>query len=223
MRISEKATNELGAVTFLDVLGWKGIWQQDITAIDTLHGLIRETIEYAALISGEYSKANEFRGKKEITKVISISDTIAMFTTGSVKNTIEIHARVCSWLLGYALKQRIPLRGAISYGEYMTIDNIMLGYAVDEAASWYESTDWIGVILSPSAAMRVKNEDLRSIREYEQIPFKNNIEYMSKCVDWYFGDIEELYEIVYIKGPQTPEVAPKYLNTLHFLEPKAYE
>ena len=216
----DKTTNELGAVTFLDVLGWKGIWQQDVSALDTLHGLIRETINRANDISNDYADINEFRGKQTITNVISISDTIAMFTAGSAKNAIEIHTQICAWLLGYALKQRIPLRGAISYGQYMRKDNIMLGYAVDEAASWHESTNWIGVILTPSADIRIKNNELKAITEYNQIPFKNSVKHLCKCVDWSFDDIDELQEIIYSKGPHSPEIAPKYLNTLAFLERK---
>jgi hypothetical protein len=216
----DQSISERGAVTFLDVLGWKGIWQQDASALDALHGLIRETIRFASELSNEYTAMVEFRGKKDITKIISISDTIAIFTTGSAKYTIEIHSRICAWMLEYAIKQRIPLRGAISYGEYMTKDNIMLGYAVDEAAGWYESTNWVGVILSPSAAMRVRNEDLMAVTTYDHIPFKNNIKYLNKCVDWNFDDLKELYEIIYSKGPHSPEIAPKYLNTLHFLETK---
>ena len=216
-RISKK-TSEHGAVTFLDVLGWKGIWQQEASALDTLHGLVQETITKADEISAEYSNVNEFRGKKDITKVISISDTIAMFTTGPAKPTIEIHARVCAWLLEYALKQKIPMRGAISYGEYMVKDNIMLGYAVDEAASWHESTNWIGVVLSPTAEMRTRKENISAVTIYAKIPYKNRIERLSKCVDWSYQNDDELYDIIYSKGPHSPEIAPKYLNTLQFLE-----
>lgn len=72
----------------------------------------------------------------------------------------------------YALEQELPLRGAISYGQYSIKDNIMLGYVVDEAASWHESTDWIGVILTPSAQMITRDKELKSITTYDKIPFK---------------------------------------------------
>lgn len=216
MKSEQSRARQTGAVTFLDVLGWKGIWQQNSSAIETLRGLVQETMNKAITISNEYSEQPEFRGKKEITNVLSISDTIAVFTEGSPTNTIEIHTKICSWLLGHALNQEIPIRGAISYGEYIVQDNIMLGYAVDEAASWHESTDWIGVILTPSAQMKIDN-DIALVTEYNKIPFKQSEKNLIKCVDWQFPEQERLMEVITAKGPLTPDIAPKYLNTLAFL------
>ncbi|MDR1019791.1 MAG: hypothetical protein LBL73_03450 [Synergistaceae bacterium] len=222
-KMPDRTETERGAVTFLDVLGWRGIWQRNPTAIETLHGLVQETEKQANLISKNYVDVpgENFRGKDQITKVLSISDTIAMFTTGSPKTAIEIQARICSWLLEYALKQEIPIRGALSYGEYMVKNNIMLGYAVDEAASWHEVTNWIGVVLTPSAQMKIKNEKLQAITMYHQIPFKTREQNLITCVDWMFEDLPELYKIITNKGPHTPEIAPKYLNTLAFLDRKS--
>ena len=208
---------ELGAVTFLDVLGWKGIWQQNDTAIEALYSLIKSTVVEAAIISQEYENIKEFRGKSEITKVLSISDTIAFFTSGPSDKAVEIQAKVCSLLLPYALEQELPLRGAISYGEYTIKDNIMLGYAVDEAASWHEFTDWIGVVLSPSAQMKVNDKAIQKITSYEKIPYKRNEKNLNLCVDWKFSDRDRLDQVISRKGPHTPEIAPKYLNTLAFL------
>lgn len=89
---------DMGAVTFLDVLGWKGIWQQNEIAIETLYALIQMTSEEVKKISLEYSEVKEFRGKSEITKVLSISDTIALFTSGPSKIAVEIQAKICSIL-----------------------------------------------------------------------------------------------------------------------------
>lgn len=210
---------EKGAATFLDVLGWKGIWQQDTDAIRVLHQIIEETEKAANAISSEYldDRVN-YRGKSVTTSVLSISDTIALFTQGSPKTAIEIHAKISAWLLPYALERKIPLRGAISYGEYIVQDNIMLGYAVDEAASWHESTDWIGVILSPSAQMKMSGNEIRATTTYAHIPFKKTERNLHTCVDWTYGDRAKLDEIITQKGPHTPEIAPKYLNTLAFLD-----
>ena len=216
--VTEKINTERGSVCFIDVLGWKGIWQQNTTAIDTLHSLVEMTKEKAEEISQEYADEKEFRGKSEITKVLSISDTIALFTSGATEKAIEVQARICAWLLEYALKQEIPLRGAICYGEYSVKDNIMLGYAVDEAASWHETTDWIGVILTPSACFKVNEQHINSICAYQAIPFKKAEKNLTLCVDWSFSSMDELMRIIIKKGPHIPEIAPKYLNTLAFLK-----
>lgn len=53
-----------------------------------------------------------------------------------------------------SLLQGIPVRGATCYGPLSTNGNIMVGPAIDEVASWYESADWIGVFQTPSAFLR---------------------------------------------------------------------
>jgi len=209
---------EFGAVTFLDVLGWKGIWQENKMAIESLHSLIVKTREKAELITNEYTDETELRGKENITSVLSISDTIAIFTSASAEIAIEIHARICSWLLEYAISQSIPLRGAISFGEYSIKDNIMLGFAVDEAASWHETTDWIGVVITPSAKFHIGALELIDVVQYENIPFKRAVKNLELCVDWKYEDQDGLLKIIQMKGPHIPEIAPKYLNTLAFLD-----
>lgn len=226
MEIKNEINLKKGAATFLDVLGWKGIWIENRQAINILHSLVQETIKKAKSITFEYMENDKLRGNDNLrgrdnfggidTNVLSISDTIALFTSGPAEIAIEIHAKICSWLLEYAFKQKIPLRGAISYGEYSIKENIMLGYAVDEAASWHEKTDWIGVILTPSAKFAVGTNKLQSITTYDQIPFKSSIKNLNLCVDWSYQDKADLFKIIQSKGPHTPEIAPKYLNTLSY-------
>lgn len=209
--------NEKGAATFLDVLGWKGIWERNPSAIVQLQSFVKQMQKMAQEISGKYMESPDLRGKTTPTEVISISDTVAIFTAASPQIAISIHAELCSWALSYALEQELPLRGAISYGEYSIADNIMLGYAVDEAASWHETTDWIGVILTPSAKMVLKNELPEFVTTYENIPFKKSMKTLNLCVKWNFDDEKKLYDIIQKKGPHVPDIAPKYLNTLQFL------
>ena len=170
-----KITRGEGAVTFLDVLGWKGIWERNQSAISKLQNFVYEMQEKAQEITNKYMDDISLRGKSKPTEVLSISDTIAIFTSASPKIAIAIHAELCSWALVYSLEQELPLRGAISYGEYSIADNIMLGYAVDESASWHETTDWIGVILTPSAKMYLRGELPEFIVEYSSIPFKKSM------------------------------------------------
>ena len=217
--MNEQSTkSEQGAVTFLDVLGWKGIWERNKHAINSLQNLVYEMQKKAEEISNKYIDEPSLRGKTDPTEVLSISDTIAIFTSASPSVAIGIHAELCSWALAYSLEQELPLRGAISYGEYSKANNIMLGYAVDEAASWHETTDWMGVILTPSAQMCLRSELPECIIQYGNIPFKKSMKTLNLCVKWTFDVDEKLYRIIQKKGPHIPEIAPKYLNTLEFLQ-----
>lgn len=224
-----------GVVTFLDVLGWKGIWKEDQLAIANLMELINKTKKKSQMIIRKlrknenlYVKLHE-RGKKDVfllrekinVEVLSISDTIILTTeSDDINKAIEIHAEICSWLLVEAMKVNLPLRGAISCGNYDNQDHIVIGPAVDEAASWHESTDWIGVILTPSAKFSLHNNISTYITKYESIPFKKSIKGLDLCVDWKYGDKtdNDIYSKFINKAPHMQEVAPKYLNTLLFLE-----
>ena len=220
----QKNPSKTGAVTFLDVLGWKGMWLLHENPIPALLKVVERTREEATKISKQYAETKEFRGIENITEVISISDTIAIFSEGETELTIELQAKICSWLLEHALsEEKIPLRGAISYGSYSKLDNVMQGRAVDEAASWYEFVDWIGVVLTPSAHLKIsqKKSITECITHYEKIPFKKSVPNLNTCVDWNFNaKMKKLEEIVVEMGVLTPEIAPKYLNTLAFLNRK---
>lgn len=225
MRLSNKKASatkvDKGIVTFLDVLGWKGLWQSNREAVEQLKQLVEETRNKADKIVSKYNKQENAKSvlHKDIKiKVLSISDTIVFLTEVESIEAIKCHAQLCAWLLEYALSKGFPLRGAISYGEFNESMNIMLGPAIDEAAAWHESTDWIGVILTPSAQMYIRDkENIAYVTDYEHIPFKKGIKTLHKCVDWDFENKEILYDIFLDKGPHMPEVAPKYLNTLEFL------
>lgn len=219
-RINDVIVEE-GAVTFLDVLGWKGIWERNQSAINSLSAFVIEMQKKAEEITEKYSEDISLRGKSNATKVLSISDTIAVFTSASPKISIKIHSELCSWAIPAALKNELPLRGAISYGEYSISNNIMLGYAVDESASWHETTDWIGVILTPSAKILLENNENNEseyIVKYDNIPFKKKMPTLNLCVKWKYEDKTSLYSIIKKKGPHVPEIAPKYLNTLNYLD-----
>lgn len=211
-----------GIVTFLDVLGWKGLWQSNRDAVDHLRRLVRDTRKKAIEIVKAYNekeRAKDVRYKDTKIKVLSISDTIVFLTDTESITALSFHAQLCSWILEYALSKKLPLRGAISYGEFTESENIMLGPAIDEAAAWHESTDWIGVILTPSAKMYVRDEKIPYIIDnYDNIPFKKANKTLKHCVDWSFRIEYALYDNFLEKGPHMPEVAPKYLNTLEFLK-----
>lgn len=226
-----------GAVTFLDVLGWKGIWRDSqargeqnaldklsmlIDAIDNKAKAIAKTKDNPEFITKEPKEKND-RGKTFEVKTLSISDTIVILTPGPAAEVIDIHCEVCSWALNKALNMGLPLRGAISYGVYDNKNNIMIGPAVDEAASWHESTDWIGVVLTPSVVYELKNKKPQNVKKYDRIPYKSSAKGPDWCVKWNYKDdkglnkTNDIYALFSTKSPHMQDVAPKYLNTLEFL------
>ncbi|MEN6623085.1 MAG: hypothetical protein ABFD50_16250, partial [Smithella sp.] len=142
-----------GAVTFMDVLGWKGIWERRDDAGDILTKLIEELRQQSfELIAKEPER---YAGLS--VEIKSISDTIAMFSIGKAQSVLDLHGQVNQLAICRSIAEEIPLRGATCYGRFTTKGNIMIGPAVDEAASWYEAADWICVILTPFALFNCKD------------------------------------------------------------------
>jgi hypothetical protein len=207
-----------GVITLLDILGWKGVYSRKEDPISSLMRLTNDII----------SQSETHRGKVNgNTEVISISDTIAIYTPCSeneVSEAIDIHRALCQWIIPKSIGEGIPVRGAISYGEIKVKKNTFVGRAVDEAASWYEQADWIGVHLTPSAEFIT---DIKDDRE-KWIKFlpkcKTPLDRKLYCVNWTANWKDKQQETEDIKkkfcnlGPITPEIVSKLANTLKFIE-----
>ncbi len=206
-----------GVVTFLDVLGWKGVYNriQNATVVlsDLVDGLRKQGVKHRGKVQGEVD-------------VKSISDTIAIFTkcrASEASKAIDIHGVLAHHAIRQSISKEIPLRGAISYGDFDIQQNIFVGKAVDEAASWHEHADWIGVHLTPSAEYVFVEEEGSSLWVRYSPPNKLPLHWSPHCVNWtYKWDDREL-EIGRVKdifrrlGPIVPEIAVKLNNTLNFI------
>lgn len=254
MSADDKFSLKWGVVTFLDFLGWKGIWINDYKNQLQPNGTSsRTSLESLAVLINEAKKAcKEFDPS---CKFISISDTIALFSPSpslskeddEVANyeMLKLHSKICSKMLDMFALKGFALRGAITIGKYAHHKNILVGPGVDECASWYEQTDWLGVIFAPSAQfiideqynkskqkqrrriLRRRNQpsklwsDSKIIR-YNDIPVKGSAHKIQYCVDW--GNDPEILNAPLQKTISlSREIAIKYINTnkyLYNLQPK---
>lgn len=213
-----------GVVTFLDVLGWKGVYDRKNDAINSLRRLV-EGLELRV----EKCSRGLIVGNVEVK---SISDTIALFTfctESEISKAIEVHGRLCKWVIPESIRSEIPVRGATSYGTFEIHGNIFVGKAVDEAASWHEYADWIGVHLTPSAEfVYTPSEKATAWKRYSP-PNKNRLSWDTHCVDWTASWNNHAEEIKDIKnkfrnlGPIVPEIAAKFTNTLKFISTRNQE
>lgn len=211
---------QTGAITFLDFLGWKGLWQKDNTApLEGVSRLIDKNKEKLNEITKDYIAHDD--NIERVSELISISDTIAIFTPQILgiceKDLISIHSNTVRYILETSCKEGYAIRGAISYGEYSIKDNIMIGPGIDECASWHEKCDWIGVHLTPSAQFIIDDCNLPSnIKSYDNIPIKHGIPKVKYCVNWKIT--KEDFESLRKKSKAIlPEIAAKYMNTYDFL------
>lgn len=211
---NDKNIYRVGMVTFLDVLGWKGIYKNDNNAVEKLASIIKK-IEGVSKNDVPKHVLN-FDGCNKIKiEILSISDTIVImsyfdnYTEGReltlpkyILTSLYIHSKICGEAIREGLKNNIYLRGATSLGKFEKKDNILLGEAIDEAADWHEQTDWIGVILSPKALMYYKlpkdclnelqkfydypdvYEELNCWTEYNKLPLKDRKINLNICLNW---------------------------------------
>ena len=113
--------NIRGVITFLDVLGWKGVYNRQPNAIVSL----------TTLIDGLRNQAGLKRARVEAdTQIKSVSDTIAMLTPCTdteILNAIGIHGELCAWVIPESIYAEIPVRGATAFGEFKMEESIFVG------------------------------------------------------------------------------------------------
>lgn len=226
-RIPPPLPSRLGVITYLDILGWKGISLRDDNPLPRFNRIINVIKERIRGL-----------GTDSQDRVIGLSDTVAVFTPldadrlradrqAEIHRVIEGHGAACGIAVWLSIEQQIPLRGATSVGDYQ-IDqdgNTFVGRGVDEVASWYEQGDWIGVHLTPSALFSVDLTRLRYWKPYIP-PLKAKLNGETGCVDWtelwFEGKTREegmrmLHDAFIKLGPIFPEFAGKFINTLAFV------
>lgn len=219
-----KPTTLSGVVTFLDVLGWKGIWQRKQNPIHDLEQLVKSISRKSQLLSRGIKISDEKIVSPE-TKVMIISDTIVIFTESTSKyatDTIDLHGRLCVEAIPVSITKGIPLRGATSFGEVIISSNnsIYAGKAIDEAAAWHELADWIGVFMTPTANFVYEPSETGAWIQY-QPPLKGEKKLDTYTVNWNKEKSEEDIKIIKQSfcdlAPITPEIESKFSNTIEYL------
>jgi len=142
-----------GYVMMFDVLGFKEFVskRKDVDFFEIWSQIRKSLIEKKVELEEQSSLLD--------IDVLCLSDTLIVCM--SFKNKTKLDPRLLLGLLPklidtffhFRFMEGIFFRGAISFGEYRCdmLNNIAMGNAIDEAYEWHELTDWIGVILSPSA------------------------------------------------------------------------
>ena len=90
------------------------------------------------------------------------SDTFIMYSDNDSLEAFSSIEMVCRWFVFALLRRRIPVRGAISCGQFYAdrAKNLYVGAALLDAYEWGENQNWIGFILSPSTEKKFQGLDL---------------------------------------------------------------
>jgi hypothetical protein len=135
-----------GAIAFLDILGFKGIWQHrpEQEILDML-------LAVPELVKQTYKAPPPDKGWPAVGEpgVTILSDTVIITFESEHPQTLLLMCTIISAILHHFLKHNIFARGAIGWGRYTQNGPVFLGPAVDDVAMWYEAANWIGVITTP--------------------------------------------------------------------------
>ena len=224
-----------GVVSFFDFLGWKGICNRvlekdPLYIVDSI--LVGTKYKLEEFIARILIKKHGYNNKYNsmISTIISISDTIVIFTPFSKDNGISeyellvIHAKIANHIFAESIENNLPIRGAISFGEYRFKNNVFLGNGIDECAKEYEACDWIGFHFTPKAEEIIKanisNKPVSFIMEYDKIPIKESKKKIGNrkyCVNLLL--CAEVYEN-FLENNQTndPDIKLKHDNTLNLIK-----
>ena len=230
-----------GAVAFLDILGFKGMWQsRNIKSIINQVSTFHKSIDTYYKNAIESNKINpEFDIYPENLVINLISDTfVVSFEHGNPLIALAMVSEITASLISsYALKKPetiddampIFLRGAISYGEFYRTENMYIGQAIDDAAEWFDKPEFIGAILTPRTGCLLKTFENFNSKLIFDCSVKTKIgEVNLFCIDWasFARDAHSTHDVLkslygaFIFGNKTIGLAhfEKYQNTERFVK-----
>jgi len=133
---------------------------------------IKPYIEYSSIIDRIDPNAKRYN-----IKTTWFSDTYIFYTDD---DSFEAYGKLkvfATDFIDHALKQDIPMCGAMSSGELYADEkgNVFFGKALIDAYSYTENQDWIGFVLCPSAIKRIeeiKSEKGTKAEIYDRLDFQ---------------------------------------------------
>ncbi len=177
-----------GFFGFFDVLGYKSLMNNNSLdeMINIYKNILREIDKTAITFDGLDKKQELSIGKVES---FMFSDTIVLYEKENIPSTYYSTLIFKSaFLLRYAFEEGIPLRGAISFGDYYIENNCFLGRPIIEAYNYEKNQEWSGAILCPSAKvvyndLKIKIEKAKPTNFHGLVlnpielfsPFSNNV------------------------------------------------
>lgn len=162
-----------GFFGFFDVLGFKNVIESN--NIDYLFEVIGSFLEQIDETATSMDGADPNHQFSIPIRSMVFSDTIILYQTASSDPKGHIFSigpsliDVSALLLRLAFEKGLPLRGAISYGEYVVSDRYFLGLPIIEAYKMEKMCKWSGAILCDSAVQMMNTQPSSQIINYRGI------------------------------------------------------
>lgn len=179
-----------GVVVFLDILGFKGIWQRRNS--DEILTLLNSVPDFV-LKTYQHPPPEKNWPESSPPQVTILSDTIVITIHSESPHCLLIAANITNNIILEFFRHKILLRGAIGYGKYSQSGNSFIGPAIDDVANWHEKADLIGVICTPKTnyiidlftmpCFEYNHFNVNLFIKYDA-PCKGNLVYKINCLNW---------------------------------------
>jgi hypothetical protein len=144
-----------GLICIIDVLGTKGIWSREKPEVivenwKNINKALCKNVETFSKILDNKEEGYQFH-------FYTFSDSIIITVNVAEMNSLINLCGIVGDLFSYALEKKILFRGSISMGQFHSDEEgkIIIGPAIDDAAEWYNQSDWAGVNLTPKTSFWV--------------------------------------------------------------------
>ena len=137
-------------VAFFDILGFKSFIEE--TTVE--HKLYLLIDRYHATLKELQEKCSYYQGH-ELT-YLWFSDSFIFYSKDGSKQSYVVIQQAGKHFLESNIYHRIPLRGAIAFGNLYTdqSNRLVIGNSLVEAYTYCEDQDWVNLILTPSAVLK---------------------------------------------------------------------
>ena len=225
-----------GAVAFLDILGFKGIWSSREE-----EEILKSLFEVQSIVASRSRIPPKDSGWPSVGEpnVTILSDTIVITMESDHQASLLLLAEIVTDVIRHFLRSGLMLRGAIGWGEFTQRGNVFLGPAIDDTAAWHEATDWVGVIATPVTSFSIdrlsninfawEGKPLPAYVRYD-VPLKGEKKTNLHALNWpgflqcgYPSDsgktVRQLMTKIFSEQqPFDASVLKKYDNTLEFID-----
>ena len=216
-------------IGLFDILGFK-----DLVKNDHLEEVYRVFLRVRNLINDSKAMAGHLEAllEKNVVTVVNYSDTFLIYTLDinnieqdRIDRTFHAILAACDSLFIGANENELPIRGAITVGDIILSDDVVIGKPIAEAYKLGQQQEWIGCRVSKEALWRISDEAIDghikelAIIEYE-IPCKNGKVEKMFAYNWTIslpfqkGD----FRILNKRGRVDWTVERKHRNTWEFIK-----
>lgn len=147
-----------GAVAMLDALGTR---ERDASAareyLEVIQVVVNDLVHLTNLQLADSRYVEPAVAAKIDFDILAFGDTLVISAgvpaapeadSNSIGEALGLVGSVARDAVYHGIQSGILFRGAVASGMFIKDKSLILGPCVTEAASWYDKTDWIGVVLA---------------------------------------------------------------------------